>query len=368
MNQTSFQPGETTTLSQLMANSRKKEKHNLIDGDLTLSDLPFRDLYLNPAIDPIFNVRGREAVEEYGLTARVPQQFNRLCSQLLEIGAAVNKDDFSLDMGNSYLRGRRLFNVDGELELCFRYVPPEIPQLDTLNYSATTLATCKAWYDTPGLYFIVGETGNGKTTLIMSLIQWWQENRGGIYVTAEDPVEFRLKKISEPNSKFTFKTIQCEVDSSDLFPYYINASLREAPTLLLVGELRTPEAVEAAINAGLSGFVVVCTTHGNCISAGLTRVTQQALASNLGDSAPMTLSQAMKGTVHQIIDRKQGKPINKILDATGEDATQIATALRNNDPAALEGIVDTQGKRREYAKSEGRSPTTKPHSGTELRL
>jgi len=113
-----------------------------------------------------------------------------------------------------------------------------------------------------GIFLVTGPTGSGKTTTLYAALQELNQPNVKI-ITAENPIEYHLKGIN-----------QCEVRHGIglSFARILRAMLRQAPNIILVGEIRDPETAEIAIQAALTGHLVFSTLHTNDAPSALTRL------------------------------------------------------------------------------------------------
>jgi type IV pilus assembly protein PilB len=118
-----------------------------------------------------------------------------------------------------------------------------------------------------GIVLVTGPTGSGKTTTLYAALQ--QLNRSDVkIITAEDPVEFNIRGIN-----------QCQVKSRIglTFARILRAMLRQAPNIILVGEIRDKETAEIAVQAALTGHLVFSTLHTNDSASAITRLTDMGV-------------------------------------------------------------------------------------------
>ena len=113
-----------------------------------------------------------------------------------------------------------------------------------------------------GLILVTGATGSGKSTTLAALLNEMNETRPVHILTIEDPIEF-----VHPHKKATFNQRELGVDF-DTFPSSLKAALREAPKVILVGEMRDKETVDLGLCAASTGHLVLSTLHS--IDAGQT--------------------------------------------------------------------------------------------------
>src|SRR5205809_212109 len=156
-----------------------------------------------------------------------------------------------------FLTGKARFRVNvfsqrGNYSIVMRKLETLIPSIDDLKLPE---AFRKMTKEKNGLILVTGATGTGKTTSLASLLRDFNESKSIHIVTLEDPVEF-----VHPNVKATFN--QRELGSDfDTFANGLRAALRQAPNIILVGEMRDRETVELALKASETGHLVLSTVH-----------------------------------------------------------------------------------------------------------
>jgi twitching motility protein PilT len=160
------------------------------------------------------------------------------------------------------LHGRARFRVNifgqrGNLSCVLRKLETKIPTIDDLKLPE---AFRKMTAEKNGLILVTGATGSGKTTSLAALLNEINATRSIHIVTLEDPVEF-----VHPNRKATFNQRELGTDF-DTFANGLRAALRQAPKIILVGEMRDRETVELGLKASETGHLVLSTLH--TVSAG----------------------------------------------------------------------------------------------------
>ena len=154
--------------------------------------------------------------------------------------------------------------------IVLRILRPEAAQLGLakLGMAEDTLAKFEEIIRRPnGIFLVTGPTGSGKTTSLYSALNVL--NRPDIkIITAEDPVEYNFKGIN-----------QCQVNERTGFTFakILRAMLRQAPNIILVGEIRDKEVGEVAVQAALTGHMVFSTLHTNDAPSAITRLTDMGL-------------------------------------------------------------------------------------------
>jgi len=151
----------------------------------------------------------------------------------------------------------------GSIAVVIRYVPSDIPPLDTLNV-APILADLIM--DKRGLILMVGATGAGKSTTLAAMIDHRNERVSGHILTVEDPIEYTYR-----NKRSVINQREIGPDTASLQTALKNA-LRQAPDVILIGEIRDRETMSAALAYAQSGHLVLATLHANNSYQALNRI------------------------------------------------------------------------------------------------
>ena len=160
-------------------------------------------------------------------------------------------------------------------------------QLEELGMSANALADIKGMLAKPyGLFLVTGPTGSGKTTTLYSATELVKSVHRNI-VTVEDPVEYQLELINQ---------VQVNPASSLGFAKVLRSILRQDPDVIMVGEIRDAETAEMAIQAALTGHLVLATLHTNDSASAVTRLVDMGVA-------PYKIATAFVGVVAQRLVR-----------------------------------------------------------------
>ena len=151
----------------------------------------------------------------------------------------------------------------GSAGLVIRVIPNEIPKFEDLNMPEVLnqIAMTKR-----GLVLFVGGTGSGKTTSLAAMIDYRNENSNGHIITVEDPVEFVHK---HKGCIVTQREVGTDTDSFDIA---LKNTLRQAPDVILIGEIRDRETMENAIAFAENGHLCLATLHANNTNQALDRI------------------------------------------------------------------------------------------------
>src|SRR6516162_3757336 len=179
----------------------------------------------------------------------------RLTEDLIKSGSC----DCSYALGQKARFRVNIFTQRGHYTVICRKLSTEIPSVDQLNLPPIfhTIAREKT-----GLVLVTGATGTGKSTSLAALLNELNETKSIHIVTLEDPVEF-----VHPQKRATFNQREMGNDFST-FAAGLRAALRQAPKVILVGEMRDRETVEIGMSAAETGHLVMSTLH--TINAGQT--------------------------------------------------------------------------------------------------
>ena len=179
----------------------------------------------------------------------------RLTEDLLRTGSC---DSSHTVPGNARFRVN-IFSQRGNYSIVLRKLNTKIPTLEDLKLPSIFGQVAK---EKTGLILVTGATGSGKSTTLAALLNEINENKSIHIITLEDPVEF-----VHPQKKATFNQREMGTDF-DSFASGLRAALRQAPKVILVGEMRDRETVEIGLSAAETGHLVVSTLH--TIDAGQT--------------------------------------------------------------------------------------------------
>jgi len=179
----------------------------------------------------------------------------RLTENLLSQGSC----DLSYSLPGKARFRVNIFSQSGYHSIVLRKLESKIPTIEELNLPD---AMYKISEERNGIVFVTGATGSGKTTSLAAILNEINEKKSVHVVTLEDPVEYQ-----HPHKKSTFNQRELGIDF-DTYANGLRAALRQAPKVILVGEMRDRETVEIGLNAAETGHLVLTTLH--TIDAGST--------------------------------------------------------------------------------------------------
>ena len=252
------------------------------------------DLLLVAGMPPVMRAAGRltrvsdeplssEEIE----TAAMPLVAPRL-QERYRHGEAI---DLAFRLGALGRFRMNLHHERGRAAAAIRALPTRIPRLADLHFShdISLLATLPR-----GLVLIGGPTGSGKTTTMASLIAAINEREARHIITVEDPIEY-----DHPHGRSVIEQVEIGIDARD-FPTALRAAVRQAPDVIVVGEMRDPETMRIALQAAETGHLVFATVHTTDVAAAVSRIAdgfpserQNAVRQELAMAAAAVLTQTL---------------------------------------------------------------------------
>jgi twitching motility protein PilT len=275
------------------------------------------DLHITSGTSPGLRVHGE--IIKVKTSALSGEDTKRLIYQIL---SEDQKNEFEkkLELDFSFgIKGlarfrANVFNSKGAVAAVFRVIPSIIPDFKSLNLPNVLLKMCDV---SNGLILVTGPTGSGKSTTLASLVDYLNTNEAGHIITLEDPVEF-------VHSHKSCLVNQREIGTDSLsFSSALKSLLRQDPDIVLVGELRDMETIEAALTIAETGHLVFGTLHTNSCVQTINRVVNAFAADRQGQIRTL-LSFVLQGIVSQQL---------------------IAKSFEKGRVAAMEILVPTNGIR-----------------------
>ncbi len=224
------------------------------------------DMYLAVGRPPSFKITG--TVKSAGKVALTPELIEGLAKEVVspeQILALSHDRELNMAYFDPEV-GRYRFNMyytKGQLAVVARKIETIIKTLDDLQLPIVMKDISMA---KRGLVLLVGATGSGKSTTLASMINHRNENEAGHIITIEDPVEFMHE-----HKKCVVSQREVGVDTES-YKTALKNTLRQAPTVILIGEIRDEETMEHAINFAETGHLCFATLHSNNANQAMERV------------------------------------------------------------------------------------------------
>ena len=206
--------------------------------------------------------------------------------------------DFAIGLEGSDRFRVNIFNQRGQVGMVLRRIQSEIPTIEDLGFPEvlSDMSLLKR-----GLILMVGATGSGKSTTLAAMINHRNQNSTDHILTIEDPIEF-----SHKNLKSIINQREVGVDTKS-YANALKASLREAPDVILVGEIRARETMEAALELSNTGHLALSTLHANNAGQAIERVINM-FPQSMHKQLLLDLSLNVRGIISQrLVKSKDGK-------------------------------------------------------------
>ncbi len=184
-----------------------------------------------------------------------------------------------------------------------------------------------------GLIVVTGPTGSGKSTTLASMVNYINENREGHIITIEDPIEYYH---DHKRSIVTQREIGVDVPS---FSEAIRRALRQDPDVILVGEMRDLETIEAAISAAETGHLVFATLHTNGAAKTIDRIVD-AFPATMKDMIRTQLASSIQAVISQVLVKKIGGGRIAGFEIM-INTTSIASLIRENKTFRINSDIQT---------------------------
>jgi twitching motility protein PilU len=224
------------------------------------------DLFLTAEFPPAFKVDGRVLpVSNQPLTGQHTSELVRAIMNDRQAAEfeATKECNFAISPTGIGRFRVSAFVQQAKVGIVFRVIADRIPTVEELNLPPiiNELAMAKR-----GVVMVVGATGSGKSTTLAAMVGYRNDNSQGHIITIEDPIEY-----VHPHKNCIVTQREVGVDC-DSWSVALKNTLRQAPDVILIGEVRDRETMEHAIAFAETGHLVMCTLHANSTNQALDRV------------------------------------------------------------------------------------------------
>ena len=259
------------------------------------------DLFLTANAPVKIKIDGK--IVSVGKTIISPEATNKIAHSVMnKEQEAIFKEtlecDFAISLEGSDRFRVNVFNQRGQVGMVLRRIQSNIPTIEELGFPEvlSDMSLLKR-----GLILMVGATGSGKSTTLAAMINHRNQNSTDHILTIEDPIEF-----SHENIKSIINQREVGVDTKS-YANALKASLREAPDVILVGEIRTRETMEAALELSNTGHLALSTLHANNAGQAIERVINM-FPQSMHKQLLLDLSLNIRGIISQrLVKSKDGK-------------------------------------------------------------
>lgn len=295
------------------------------------------DLHLRVGEPPVYRVDGK-LIRAEGPPIGADESFELIRAFTTDDSIQIARDVGQADFGLAFEHHRfrvNVFRAQGLWGAVLRRIPEKLPRLEDILappvfYDFTRLPR--------GLVLVTGPTGSGKTTTLAAMLDRINEERSDVHILSlEDPIEFK-----HPRKQAIITQRELGTDFLT-FADGLRAGLREDPDVIMVGEMRDPETMEAALLAAETGHLVFSTVHTIGAKDTVDRIIN-AFPKGYQDNVRAQLASILRGVISQtLMPRAAGKGRVAAFEImVGTPA--VANLIRENNTHQIPGVLQTHSK------------------------
>ena len=316
------------------------EEESILEMDQLLQlavDEGASDLHITVGAPPLLRIHGE--LQQLDLDELRPEDTERLVKsitspenqrQLQENGGA----DFGFAFGTQARFRVSVLKAKGNYGTVLRQIPNDLMALDKIGLPTQIT---ELLFRPRGLVLVTGPTGSGKTTTLASMLNFINEQRACHIITVEDPIEYYH---SHKKSIVTQREIGSDVPS---FSEALRRALRQDPDVILVGEMRDLETMQAAITAAETGHLVFATLHTTGAASTVDRIVD-AFPTDQQEQVRMQLSVGLVAVISQLLLPRVDKPGRCAAFEIMVNTPGIAAMIRDGNTHRITSDIQTGAK------------------------
>ena len=241
---------------------------------------------------------------------------------------------WSTDLALS-IAGKRLrinaFSAHRGVSMAIRFLPATTPDVESLNLHPCIKDFCR---EKSGLVLICGSTGSGKTTTIAAMINEINNSRASHIITLEDPIEY------------LFASRKSFIEQRELGKHFhayqhgLLDVLRQAPDVIVVGEMRSPETIQLSLDAAESGHLVIATMHAGSHEEAVHRLCNTAQAHS-SEHIRLQLSLCLVSIINQQLVYMPKLGYSVPLLSIMRNTKAVSNLIRENKLSQIESVMET---------------------------
>jgi twitching motility protein PilT len=243
--------------------------------------------------------------------------------------------DFGFAFGELARFRVSVFKEKGNFGMVLRQIPSKLLTMEQIGLPPSVR---ELLYKPRGLILVTGPTGSGKTTTLASMINIINEERDDAHlITIEDPIEYYHK---HKKAVVTQREVNVDVPN---FAEALRRALRQDPDVILVGELRDLETMEAAIAAAETGHLVFGTLHTTGAAKTIDRIVN-AFPTNQQEQIRIQLSTVLQAVISQLLIPRSDKPGRVAIFEIMINTPSIGALIRDNKTFRINSDIQTGAK------------------------
>lgn len=295
------------------------------------------DILITAGVSPVIYVNGK--MLRYGnhkLSAKESQEmiYSLIHSDQIAEFEKERELDFSFTYENNKRFRGNLFYQRGAVSAALRLINNEVPALETLGLPVSVRDFAE---EKQGLVLVTGPTGHGKSTTLASLIDYINQTRSCHVVTIEDPIEF-----AHSNKKSVICQREVGTDTNS-YATAVHHVLRQAPHVIMIGEMRGLDTISAALTAAETGHLVFATLHTNDAAQTIDRIID-VFPPNQQAQIRVQLSMSLLGIVSQRIIENIDNTGRVLACEVMRNVPAVSHVIRQGRCEQLPGIIEVNAK------------------------
>ncbi|HUQ30685.1 MAG TPA: PilT/PilU family type 4a pilus ATPase [Pyrinomonadaceae bacterium] len=323
----------------------------IIERMLLVSD-KISDLNFSVGQPPQVEINGKlTPVQPLGLQKLMPYQTEIIAMTLMQGNsdaaerlANTGTADLSYSLPSRVRFRVNIFQQRGSYSIVMRVIPTDIPSLTTLSLPSQLADIAEL---RNGIVLLTGPTGSGKSSTLAAVIDIINEKKHYHVVTIEDPIEFLHQ-----HKNSTINQREVGSDTKD-FPSALRAALRQAPKVILIGEMRDFETTEIALEAAETGHLVLSTLHTIDASKSIDRIIglypkneEKVIRTRLAQTFRYIVSQRLipradsRGRIAAVEILKSSPRTREYIEEGESEGKSLLDAMRDGK---LDGMQDFDG-------------------------
>jgi len=296
------------------------------------------DIHIRVGVAPVIRVHGvLHRVEGPVLRPEDTEELSRSITSDDHIQAVRERGgvDFGFAFGELARFRVSVFKEKGNFAAVLRQIPNKLLTMEQIGLPPSVR---ELLYKPRGLVLVTGPTGSGKTTTLATMIDIINSERDDAHIiTVEDPIEYYHK---HKKSLVTQREVNVDVPT---FSEALRRALRQDPDVVLVGELRDLETMDAAITAAETGHLVFGTLHTTGASKTIDRIVN-AFPNNQQEQIRIQLSTVLQAVVSQLLIPRCDKPGRVAVFEIMINTPSVAALIRDNKTFRINSDIQTGAK------------------------
>ena len=295
------------------------------------------DIHIEVGNPPLLRVHGE--LEKLDMEPLQPEDTELLMRSIAtEAQIASVQNNGGSDFGYAFQDQARfrvsVYKQKGMIGIVLRLIPNKMIPFNKIGLPEEVT---EVLYKPRGLILVPGPTGSGKTTTLTSMLNFINEQRACHIITIEDPIEFYH---THKKSSVTQREIGADVPS---FAEALRRALRQDPDVILVGEMRDLETMEAAITAAETGHLVFATLHTTGAASTVDRIVG-AFPTDQQGQIRMQLSVGLVAVISQLLIPRIDKPGRVAAFEIMVNTPSIASMIRDGNTHRINSDIQTGAK------------------------